>query len=204
KTAASEPIVIDRAQAYIGVLIDDLVTRGVSEPYRMFTSRAEYRLSLRADNADQRLTGLGEGIGVVGPERRASFKAKMERLAKGREVARGLSITPSEAARRGVGVRQDGVRRSAVDLLALPDMQWKTLVAIWPELASLAPDVVEQLEVDAHYAGYLGRQEADIVHFRNDESLVLPSDLDYGAVTGLSTECRTKLSGIRPRTLGQA
>ena len=200
----SAPFLLDRAQAYIGVMIDDLITRGVAEPYRMFTSRAEYRLSLRADNADARLTGLGDSIGIVGARRRAAFTDKMRRLTEARAVAAGLTLTPTEAVRHGIAVRQDGVRRNVIDLLALPDVQLKTLSSIWPELAGIAPDIAEQLEIDAHYAGYLDRQEADILAFRRDESLVLPASLDYGAVTGLSTECRLKLAAIRPATLGQA
>jgi tRNA uridine 5-carboxymethylaminomethyl modification enzyme len=198
------PFLLDRAQAYIGVLIDDLITRGVAEPYRMFTSRAEYRLSLRADNADQRLTGLGEALGIIGSKRRAAFAGKTRRLAEARGRAQSLTLTPNEAARYGIAVRQDGVRRSAIDLLTLPGIDFGRLAAIWPELSGIAPDVAEQLEIDAHYAGYLDRQEADILAFRRDESLLLPEGLDYGAVTGLSTECRLKLAAIRPRTLGQA
>ena len=202
--AGSDPIVLDRSQAYIGVLIDDLVTRGVNEPYRMFTSRAEYRLTLRADNADQRLTGLAGSLGIVSAERIAAYKDKMARLEDGRSVALARTLTPNEAARYGLAVRQDGVRRTAVDLLALPDVGWTTLTAIWPNLAAIQPDIVEQLEIDARYAGYLERQEGDILAFRRDEGLLLPEGLDYGAICGLSTECRLKLSSIKPRTLGQA
>ncbi len=198
------PFLLDRAQAYIGVMIDDLITRGVAEPYRMFTSRAEYRLSLRADNADQRLTGLGEGLGLIGCQRRAAFHDKMRRLAEARRLAQSLTLTPNEAAKHGLTLRQDGVRRSAIDLFALPDVEFSQLAAIWPQLCGIAPDIAEQLEVDAHYAGYLDRQEADILAFKRDESLMLPDDMNYGAVAGLSIECRLKLSAIRPRTLGQA
>jgi tRNA uridine 5-carboxymethylaminomethyl modification enzyme len=200
----SGPIVLDRAQAYIGVLIDDLVTRGVSEPYRMFTSRAEYRLTLRADNADQRLTGLGCKWGLVGPERRTHFESKVAMLERARELAHSLSLTSAEAIKRNISVCQDGVRRTAHQLLALPDVTVETLARIWPEFGGLPPGIAEQLEIDAHYAGYLARQEADIIAFRKDESLGIPEELDYGSVTGLSTECRLKLSAIRPRTLGQA
>jgi tRNA uridine 5-carboxymethylaminomethyl modification enzyme len=198
------PFMLDRAQAYIGVLIDDLITRGVNEPYRMFTSRAEYRLTLRADNADQRLTPLGDEIGIIGPDRRAAFHRKAEALSRARTQARHLTLTPSEAARFGLQVRQDGNRRSALDLLALKDVDFTVIASIWPELGVLHPDIVEQLEIDAHYAGYLDRQEADILAFRRDESLLLPAELDYSAIPGLSTECRLKLSAIRPSTLGQA
>ena len=204
RAGGGAPVLLDRAQAYIGVLIDDLVTRGVSEPYRMFTSRAEYRLTLRADNADQRLTGLGARIGIVGREREAIFRAKLARLEAARALAQGLSMTSNEAARRDIAVRQDGVRRNACELLAFPGVDMKKLATIWPQLSQLPDDIAEQLEIDAHYAGYLDRQEADIIAFRRDESLLLPDGFDYGAVAGLSTECRLKLAAIRPRTLGQA
>jgi tRNA uridine 5-carboxymethylaminomethyl modification enzyme len=199
-----EPFVLDRAQAYIGVMIDDLVTRGVTEPYRMFTSRAEYRLSLRADNADQRLTPLGDRAGLIGHERGKAFRDKLARLEKARALARRLTLTTRQAAERGIAVRQDGRRRSAAELLSLSDVTLERLTAIWPELADVASDVAEQLEIDAHYAGYLDRQEADIIAFRRDEAFVLPREFDYAAVCGLSTECRAKLSAIRPHTLGQA
>jgi len=204
RVSGDNALVLDRAQAYIGVLIDDLVTRGVSEPYRMFTSRAEYRLSLRADNADQRLTGLGEQLGIVGAERAAAFQAKMAALVEARKLTRNLTVTPNEATGYGITVRQDGVRRSAFDLLALKGVEWPMLQGIWPQLGGLEAMITEQLQIDAHYAGYLERQEADIVAFRKDESLLLPNDLDYTAVVGLSTECRLKLAAIRPLTLGQA
>jgi tRNA uridine 5-carboxymethylaminomethyl modification enzyme len=197
-------VVLDRSQAYIGVLIDDLVTRGVSEPYRMFTSRAEYRLTLRADNADQRLTGLAESLGIASRMRVERFHDKAARLEHARTLARGLTLTPNETAHRGLNVRQDGIRRDVIDLLALPEVTWATIISIWPQLGTVLPDVVEQLEVDARYVGYLERQEADIVAFRRDEGLVLPSGLDYNAICGLSTECRLKLSAVRPITLGQA
>ena len=196
--------VLDRSQGYIGVLIDDLVTRGVSEPYRMFTSRAEYRLTLRADNADQRLSGLGEAIGVVGARRSAAFREKSARLAEARRIARQLTLTPRELARLGIAVRQDGIRRSATALLSLPEISFSDLVRLWPQLGAIAPDAAEQLEIDAHYAGYIDRQEADILAFRRDEALMLPADLDYEQIRGLSTECRQKLSDVRPLTLGQA
>jgi tRNA uridine 5-carboxymethylaminomethyl modification enzyme len=196
--------ILDRAQAYIGVMVDDLVTRGVSEPYRMFTSRAEYRLSLRADNADQRLTGIGEQIGIIGRERLTAFQCKLAKLEAARTLANTLSLTSNEAAMRGIAVRQDGVRRSAAQLLAFPDVDMTRLGTIWPELGQFEPDIAEQLEIDAHYAGYLDRQEADIIAFRRDESLLVPDDFDYASVSGLSTECRIKLAAVRPRTLGQA
>ena len=200
--SGSHPVILDRATAYIGVLIDDLVTKGVSEPYRMFTSRAEYRLTLRADNADQRLTSVGEKCGIVGPERRTAFAAKQARLDVSRKTMLVLSLTPNQAAAHGIAVRQDGVRRNAMDLLSLSDLG--TLARIWPEMGEIEPDIAEQLEIDAQYAGYLGRQEADILAFRRDEARALPTGLDYGTVIGLSNEVRQKLEAIRPATLGQA
>jgi tRNA uridine 5-carboxymethylaminomethyl modification enzyme len=198
------PIVLDRAAGYIGVLIDDLVTRGVTEPYRMFTSRAEYRLTLRADNADQRLTPIGERAGAVGSERSVVFAAKMERLAAARGLMRRLTLTPNEALKHGISVKLDGIRRTALDLLSLSDIDLSKLSAIWPEIGSFAPDISEQLRIDSQYAGYLDRQDADIVAFRKDEALGLPAELDYQAIRGLSTECASKLTRIRPATLGQA
>jgi tRNA uridine 5-carboxymethylaminomethyl modification enzyme len=168
----------------------------------MFTSRAEYRLTLRADNADQRLTRLGAANGLVGSKRAEIFAEKLERLSVSRETMARLTLTPNEAERHGIAVRQDGVRRSASDLLALTD--FTALGRIWPQLAAFAPDVVEQLEIDAQYAGYLDRQDADILAFRRDEARALPASLDYGAVAGLSNEVRQKLEHIRPATLGQA
>ena len=199
-----EPVSLDRATAYVAVLIDDLVTKGVSEPYRMFTSRAEYRLSLRSDNADQRLTSLGEAWGIVGPERCRAFQDKMKRLNVSRETMTRLNLTPNEAAKLGLTIRQDGVRRSALDLLSLPQIDFPALSRIWPELAGLDAEIVEQLEIDAQYAGYMDRQDADILAFRRDESRTLPVTLDYRAVIGLSNEVRHKLEKIRPATLGQA
>ena len=200
----ADPLILDRAAAYIGVMIDDLVTKGVSEPYRMFTSRAEYRLSLRADNADQRLTPVGEAAGCVGAKRSAAFADKRERLEAARAQMAGLNLTPNEARKHGLNIRLDGARRSATELLAFPDVEFDALARIWPELNGFQPDVVEQLEVDSHYAGYLDRQDADIIAFRRDEALALPGDLDYGTIHGLSNEARTKLARIRPATLGQA
>ncbi len=198
------PVILDRAQAYIGVLIDDLVTKGVSEPYRMFTSRAEYRLSLRADNADQRLTAIGERAGCVGAARSSAFATKMERLEAARAAMRSFNLTPNEAQKCGLGVRLDGVRRTALDLLSLPDVDLAALARIWPQIGDFAPDIAEQLEIDSQYAGYLDRQEADIVAFRRDEALRLPESIDYRAIRGLSTEAASKLGHVRPATLGQA
>jgi len=200
--SGSEAIILDRAQAYIGVMVDDLVTKGVSEPYRMFTSRAEYRLTLRSDNADLRLTPLGESGGIVGAKRAQAFAGKLERLIVSRETMGSLSLTPNEAAKHGLEIRLDGVRRTALDLLSLTD--FPALTRIWPELGCLSPEIVEQLEIDAQYAGYLDRQDADIVAFRRDEGRALPASLDYASVIGLSNEVRQKLELIRPATLGQA
>jgi tRNA uridine 5-carboxymethylaminomethyl modification enzyme len=198
------PFVLDRAQAYIGVLIDDLVTRGTSEPYRMFTSRAEYRLSLRADNADQRLTPLGLATGCVGRQRARLFAAKERALAAARARLDELRMTPPALRRHGITVNDDGVTRSAAELLAYPDLSVARLAAIWPELSRLAPEIAEQVEIDARYAGYLERQARDIVAFRRDEALLLPADLDYASVGSLSREITQKLAAARPATLGAA
>ena len=200
----SPPLVLDRADAYIGVLIDDLVTRGTSEPYRMFTSRAEYRLSLRADNADQRLTPIGARIGVVGSRRASAFAAKLSALGGARALARSLRATPSALARHGLAVNADGVSRSAAELLAHPDIDISRLAVIWPLLGAISPMIAEQLEIDARYSGYLDRQARDIAAFRRDEALSLPDGLDYGQVGGLSVEIRGKLAAARPTTLGAA
>ncbi|GMV60906.1 MAG: tRNA uridine 5-carboxymethylaminomethyl modification enzyme MnmG [Parvibaculum sp.] len=202
--AGAEPLILDRAQAYIGVMIDDLITRGVSEPYRMFTSRAEYRLTLRADNADQRLTAAGIGAGVVGEERASAFGARMQALDAARALCAAARLSPSELNKRGLKVNQDGVPRSALELLAYPDVDVARLAAIWPVLGGFEPGIGEQMEIEAQYAGYLERQEADIRAFRKDEGLKLPSGLDYGRIGGLSSEVRQKLSAARPATLGQA
>jgi tRNA uridine 5-carboxymethylaminomethyl modification enzyme len=204
QAGGSDPIILDRASAYIGVMIDDLVTKGVSEPYRMFTSRAEYRLSLRADNADQRLTAVGEAAGCVGAERSRAFAAKSMALAEARAKVRALAITPNGAQKHGLQVRLDGARRSAHDLMGLPDVGFAEVARVWPELNAIPSEIVEQLEIDARYAGYMNRQDADILAFRRDEALNLPDDLDYAQVHGLSTEAVQKLGRIRPATLGQA
>ena len=202
--ASSKPFVVDRADGYIGVLVDDLVSLGVTEPYRMFTSRAEYRLWLRADNADQRLTRRGLEAGCVGAARAAMFHVKHETLEAARALAQGLRITPSALAKRGVAINQDGVPRSALDLLAYAEIDWGRVVGLWPELAAIPPEIAEQLTIDSRYEGYLSRQRGDIAAYRRDEALALPSDLDYGAIGSLSTEVRQKLEANRPATLGQA
>lgn len=204
RAGGGDGVTVDRSEAYLGVLIDDLVTRGTSEPYRMFTSRAEYRLVLRADNADLRLTGRGIDIGCVGSERTARFRAKATAIEDGRALLRCLVASPTELRRHGLAINLDGQRRSAHDLLAYPDISLARLESVWPELTGLAPAVVEQLETEGRYAGYLQRQEADIAAFRRDEALSLPPDLDYDAVGSLSNEIRTKLKQIRPATLGAA
>lgn len=200
----SAPFILTRADAYIGVLIDDLVTRGVTEPYRMFTSRAEYRLILRADNADQRLTPIGINLGCVGTERSLAFGSKAAALEEARALARSLTITPRQANGHGIKVNEDGQYRSVLDLLGYPNVGFDDLVRVWPQLDSLTPQVREQLEIDALYAGYLDRQEADIRTFQKDESLAIPADLDYAAIGGLSKELTDKLTAARPATLGQA
>jgi tRNA uridine 5-carboxymethylaminomethyl modification enzyme len=204
RAGGSAPILFDRAEGYLGVMVDDLVTRGVTEPYRMFTSRAEYRLTLRADNADQRLTGKGIAIGCVGPARALAHRAKMTALEAARVMARDLTVTPNEAARHGLALRKDGQRRSAFELLSYPDVGINDIARIWPRFGDLAPRIAEQLETDAKYEVYLGRQAADVESYRRDESLVLPEDLDYAALPGLSNEVRHKLQAHRPRTIGQA
>jgi tRNA uridine 5-carboxymethylaminomethyl modification enzyme len=199
-----EPFVLDRAEAYIGVLIDDLVTRGTNEPYRMFTSRAEYRLYLRQDNADQRLTERGAAIGCVGPERLAAFRAKKAGIDAARALLQGLAATPTELRGRGLAINLDGVRRSALELLGYPEIDIERLAAIWPEIRSLSATAREQMGIEGQYAGYLKRQEADIRAFRRDEDLRLPADLDYAAIPSLSAEVRQKLSQAKPATLGAA
>ena len=202
--SGAEPLMLDRADAYIGVLIDDLVTRGASEPYRMFTSRAEYRLVLRADNADQRLTPIGLRVGCVGAARGERFVSKMTTLTRARQHLAELRMTPPALKRHGIAVNEDGVTRNAAELLAYPGIDLTRLAQIWPELAALGPEIAEQLEIDARYAGYLERQERDIASFRRDEALLLPPDLNYAAVGSLSHEISDKLTVARPSTLGAA
>ncbi|MSO64705.1 MAG: tRNA uridine-5-carboxymethylaminomethyl(34) synthesis enzyme MnmG [Alphaproteobacteria bacterium] len=198
------PFVVDRSEGYIGVMIDDLVLRGVTEPYRMFTSRAEYRLTLRADNADQRLTQRGLDIGCIGQARRNFFERKLRLLDEARKCLQALAMTPKELARAGFDVRQDGVRRTALELLSYPGMDFARLAGLWDQIRELDPGIAGQLTVEAHYAGYLPRQEADIRAFRRDEELALPSDLDMQRIGGLSNEVRQLLSRHLPRTLGAA
>ncbi|MBE7217662.1 MAG: tRNA uridine-5-carboxymethylaminomethyl(34) synthesis enzyme MnmG, partial [Caulobacteraceae bacterium] len=202
--AGLEATVFGRDEGYLGVMVDDLVTRGVSEPYRMFTSRAEFRLTLRADNADQRLTERGATLGLVGSTRLAAHRAKRKALESALAELAALSLTPQQAIAHGVAVRDDGRRRTALELLAYPGVDVGKLKGVWPQLAALPSTVVEQVEADALYAGYLGRQAADVAAFRRDDALELDPAIDYARVGGLSAEAREKLSRVRPRTLGQA
>jgi tRNA uridine 5-carboxymethylaminomethyl modification enzyme len=195
---------VTRADGYLGVMIDDLVTRGVTEPYRMFTSRAEYRLTLRADNTDQRLTPLGIEIGCVGAARRTAFAEKSGRLEQGAALLRGLALTPDEAAKHGLSINRDGRKRSAYELLSYPGVDVARLASIWPEIGRLDSAVAEQLAVDARYAVYVKRQELDIASFRKDEGIVIPGDFAFATLPGLSTELRQKLERQRPESLGQA
>ncbi len=197
-------VIFSRTDSYTGVMIDDLVTRGVTEPYRMFTSRAEYRLKLRADNADQRLTPLGISLGCIGPDRAQAFKAKSTALDDATAQLERLSLTPNEAARHGIALNQDGRRRTAFDLLSYPEIGIDRLAAIWPELGRIAPRIAAQVGVDARYRAYVERQEADVAALKRDEATPLDPDMDFDAVSGLSTELRQKLAQHRPLTLAQA
>ncbi|MET7246471.1 tRNA uridine-5-carboxymethylaminomethyl(34) synthesis enzyme MnmG [Methylobacterium sp. EM32] len=201
---AADLAVFDRAESYLGVMIDDLVTHGVSEPYRMFTSRSEYRLSLRVDNADERLTGRGLDLGCVSPARAAHDAARREALQGARQQLDELSLTPTEAQRHGIALNRDGIRRSAFQLLSYPEITWDRLALVWPQLRAVPPALADRLCTDATYAVYLDRQRADIAAFRRDESVALPVLLDYGSIAGLSNELRLKLDKVRPLTLGQA
>ncbi len=195
---------VSRADAYLGVMIDDLVTRGVTEPYRMFTSRAEYRLKLRADNADQRLTPMGEAVGCIGSHRSGAFAAKTAELAHGRELLSTLALTPNEAVKHGLKINQDGRRRTAFDLLALPEISMARLTKIWSVLSELPSPLANQLEVDARYAPYVARQEDDVAALRRDEAVPIPVSFKFDTIQGLSTEMRQKLTEFAPSTLAQA
>ena len=199
-----EGLTIGRGDGYVGVLIDDLTTRGVSEPYRMFTSRAEYRLSLRADNADQRLTPFGIKAGLVGERRASAFAGRMDLLERARALTKGLSVTPNEAEAHGIHLNHDGVRRTAFELLARPDVGLGDLARVWPELRSVDRFASDQIETEAKYAVYLERQDADIESLRRDDAVEISTELDYRAIAGLSNELRDKLAAVRPGTLGQA
>ena len=204
RAAGQDGAVFDRAESYIGVLVDDLITRGVSEPYRMFTSRSEYRLSLRIDNADQRLTAKGLALGCVGREREEHFRASQDEIRRAEGQLRDLTATPKEAARHGLELNQDGIRRSAYQLLSYPHIGWAELVRLWPELGSVSAPVRERLETDATYAVYMDRQQADIAAYRRDEGIMLEDGLDFRCLPGLSNEIKAKLDLVRPATLGQA
>jgi len=199
-----EPIILDRAKAYIGVMIDDLVTRGVSEPYRMFTSRAEYRLSLRADNADERLTDIGIDLGIVGSDRRNIHQFRMSQLREARETVSSLSITPTQAARLGLKVNQDGLRRTAHEMIGIREVGYDGVCRIWPELRAMAPFVVDALQAEALYQGYLDRQKEEAAILRLEEKVPLSDMINYNSLPGLSTELRQKLQIVRPTTLAQA
>ena len=204
RAGGADAVTFSRADSYIGVMIDDLVTRGVTEPYRMFTSRAEYRLTLRADNADTRLTGLGLGWGCVGRERAEGFAAKQNQLDEARLLVDRLVATPQQLALRGIQVAQDGVRRSAFALLSYPSIDADILATVWPELGGIATGVMAQIEADAKYAVYLDRQDSEIARAREEDGVRLAADLDYRTLPGLSRELADKLGTIRPETLGQA
>jgi tRNA uridine 5-carboxymethylaminomethyl modification enzyme len=201
---AGRTFVLDRADAYIGVLVDDLISRGAPEPYRMFTSRAEYRLKLRADNADQRLTDLGLALGCVDVSRETMWTKKKEALAGAHALTRGLKATPNVLAQKGVAVNMDGQHRSAFDLIGYAHVGWDGAAQVWPELNALPADIIEQIKIDALYSGYMERQDIDIEAFRKDEALEIPVDMDYSALGSLSTEIRLKLDKARPATLGAA
>jgi tRNA uridine 5-carboxymethylaminomethyl modification enzyme len=203
-SGGSRDLVVSRADGYMGVMIDDLVTRGVSEPYRMFTSRAEYRLRLRADNADQRLTPVGIDLGCVGPERSQAFASKTRALEEGRRLLESLTLTPSAAQRHGLDINKDGRRRSAHELLAHPGIDLARLRTIWPEIGNLSAEIAAQLQVDARYASYVERQSIEVAAFRKEESVRIPVGFDYASVAGLSTEVRQKLAALQPATLAQA
>ncbi len=199
-----EPLVLDRAQAYIGVMIDDLITKGVAEPYRMFTSRAEYRLSLRADNADARLTQIGIDIGLVQSQRAEFFTKKINKINKLSNTLKSLKISPNEAKKHDIKIAKDGVKRSAFEILSRDGVNFSKIRSIWNKIPNASKDEEEQIEISAHYSGYLEKQEADIISFRKDENLVIPIDIDYSRLSGLSNEVKAKFKLIKPKTLGQA
>jgi len=199
-----EPLVLDRAQAYIGVMIDDLVTKGVAEPYRMFTSRAEYRLSLRADNADTRLTQIGIDIGLVQNSRAEVYTKKINKINELTNSLKSLKISPNQAEKFNIKIAKDGVKRSALEILSRDGVTFEKLRSIWTEIPKATRKEEEQIEISAHYAGYLEKQEADIVAFRKDENLIIPENMNYTKLSGLSNEVKSKFRHIRPKTLGQA
>ena len=199
-----DPLVLDRAQAYIGVMIDDLVTKGVAEPYRMFTSRAEYRLSLRADNADIRLTQLGINVGLVQAQRTEIFTKKVNKINELSNSLKSLKISPNEAEKFNIKIAKDGVKRSAFEILSREGVTFNKLRSIWNKIPKASRNEEEQIEINAHYMGYLEKQEADIIAFRKDENLLIPENINYDKLSGLSNEVKSKFRLIKPKTLGQA